>query len=60
MTGGTAEVTALNTTVPTRPSRVLQICTCYLRGGSEQRVRDVCAAFSDSDHTVVVGRDSDR
>lgn len=57
--GGIAELTALDTTVPTRPSRVLQMCTRYLRGGSEQRVRDVCDAFSDSDHTVVVGRDSD-
>ena len=35
------------------------MCTRYLRGGSEQRVRDVCHAFSDSDHTIVVGRDSD-
>jgi len=59
VTGGTAELTALDTTVPTRPSRVLQMCTRYLRGGSEQRVRDVCDAFSDADHTVVVGRDSD-
>lgn len=55
----TAEVTALDTTVPTRPKKVLQMCTRYMRGGSEQRVRDVYQAFSDSDHTVVVGRDSD-
>jgi glycosyltransferase involved in cell wall biosynthesis len=38
---------------------VLQLCTRYLRGGSEQRVRDVCQAFAESGHTVMVGRDSD-
>jgi glycosyltransferase involved in cell wall biosynthesis len=59
MRGRTAEVTALDAVVPTRPQQVLQLCTRYMRGGSEQRVRDVYEAFSDSDHTVVVGRDSD-
>jgi glycosyltransferase involved in cell wall biosynthesis len=59
VTGGTAGVTSLDTVVPTRPEQVLQMCTRYRRGGSEQRVRDVYQAFSDSDHTVVIGRDSD-
>lgn len=45
--------------MPARPDHVLQLCTRYLRGGSEQRVRDVCQAFAESGHTVVVGRDSD-
>jgi glycosyltransferase involved in cell wall biosynthesis len=59
MTGSTAKLTALDTAVPTQPERVLQMCTRYKRGGSEQRVRDIYHAFSESAHTVVVGRDSD-
>jgi len=59
MTGSTAKLTALDTAVPKQPKRVLQMCTRYKRGGSEQRVRDVYHAFSESAHTVVVGRDSD-
>ena len=57
--GGTPDPTAEHTLVPARPDHVLQLCTRYLRGGSEQRVRDVCQAFAESGHTVVVGRDSD-
>jgi glycosyltransferase involved in cell wall biosynthesis len=57
--GGTGEQTAERTAVPARPRHVLQLCTRYLRGGSEQRVRDVCQAFAESGHTVMVGRDSD-
>jgi glycosyltransferase involved in cell wall biosynthesis len=57
--GSTAALTPLDGAVPTRPRQVLQMCTRYLRGGSEQRVRDVCGALYDSEHTIVVGRDSD-
>ena len=38
---------------------MLHVVTRYLRGGSEQRVRDFVAALSDHDHVVVVGDDSD-
>ncbi|MGZ6931860.1 MAG: glycosyltransferase [Acidimicrobiia bacterium] len=44
---------------PTRPTRVLHVVTRYLRGGSEQRVRDMVAALEDCEHAVVVGDDSD-
>lgn len=59
MTGATGGPTAERTGPPAGPGHVLQLCTRYLRGGSEQRVRDVCQAFAESGHTVVVGRDSD-
>jgi glycosyltransferase involved in cell wall biosynthesis len=44
---------------PTVPRQILQLCTRYQRGGSEQRVRDVHHAFPESSHTVVIGADSD-
>ncbi|HEX5946830.1 MAG TPA: glycosyltransferase [Acidimicrobiales bacterium] len=59
MTRATGEPTAEVTAAPACPGHVLQLCTRYLRGGSEQRVRDVCQAFAESGHTVLVGRDSD-
>ena len=37
---------------------ILHICTRYVRGGSEQRLRDIVAALPDYDHQVVLGRDS--
>jgi glycosyltransferase involved in cell wall biosynthesis len=37
----------------------LHICTRYLRGGSERRVRDLIAALPELDHDVIVGCDSD-
>ncbi len=40
-------------------ARALHVCTRYLRGGSERRVRDVIGALPDVDHMVVVGADSD-
>jgi glycosyltransferase involved in cell wall biosynthesis len=39
--------------------RVLHVVTRYLRGGSEQRVRDFVAALDDHEHLVLVGEDSD-
>ena len=39
--------------------RVLHICTRYLRGGSERRLRDMMAALSEYEHDVVIGPDSD-
>lgn len=42
----------------TRPL-VLHVVTRYLRGGSEQRLRDLIAATPDVDHHVVVGVESD-
>jgi glycosyltransferase involved in cell wall biosynthesis len=42
----------------TRPL-VLHVVTRYLRGGSEQRLRDLIAATPDLDHHVAVGIESD-
>ena len=42
----------------TRPL-VLHVVTRYLRGGSEQRLRDLIAATPELDHHVVVGAESD-
>ncbi|MBY5161750.1 glycosyltransferase [Salsipaludibacter albus] len=42
-----------------RRPRALHLCTRYLRGGSERRVRDVVAALPEVDHVVVVGAESD-
>jgi glycosyltransferase involved in cell wall biosynthesis len=39
--------------------RVLHVCTRYLRGGSERRLRDMMAALSEYEHDVVIGPDSD-
>jgi glycosyltransferase involved in cell wall biosynthesis len=38
---------------------VLHVVTRYLRGGSEQRVRDIVGALDDHEHLVVVGDESD-
>jgi len=38
---------------------VLHLVTRFLRGGSEQRVRDLVAALPDVDHEVIVGAESD-
>ena len=38
---------------------MLHLVTRYLRGGSEQRVRDLVAALPDATHAVIVGADSD-
>ena len=37
---------------------ILHICTRYVRGGSEQRLRDIVEALPDYDHQVLLGRDS--
>jgi glycosyltransferase involved in cell wall biosynthesis len=37
---------------------VLHICTRYMTGGSEQRIRDICRALPNAKHTIVIGRDS--
>jgi glycosyltransferase involved in cell wall biosynthesis len=39
--------------------RILHVCTRYLRGGSERRLRDLIAAVPNFDHHVVIGRDSE-
>lgn len=54
-----ADVIDLDAMVPIQPHQILQLCTRYRRGGSEQRIRDVHQAFPDAKHTVVVGADSD-
>jgi glycosyltransferase involved in cell wall biosynthesis len=38
---------------------VLHVCTRYLRGGSERRLRDMIRALPQYDHHVVVGEESD-
>jgi glycosyltransferase involved in cell wall biosynthesis len=40
-------------------ARVLHVCTRYLRGGSERRLRDFIAAVPDVIHDVVIGLESD-
>lgn len=37
----------------------LHVCTRYLRGGSERRIRDIISALPDMEHHLVVGADSD-
>ena len=47
---------------PTRPirrPRIVHVITRYLRGGSEQRIRDIVRSFPEGRHHVLVGRDSD-
>lgn len=39
--------------------QILHVVTRYLRGGSEQRVRDIIAAFGEADHHVVLGSESE-
>ncbi len=44
----------------TRPRwRILHVCTRYIAGGSERRLRDLVAALPDHEHCVVLGADSD-
>jgi glycosyltransferase involved in cell wall biosynthesis len=45
--------------VVVRRQQVLHICTRFLRGGSEQRLRDIVGALDGYEHHVVVGDDSD-
>jgi glycosyltransferase involved in cell wall biosynthesis len=40
-------------------TRILHVATRYLRGGSEQRIRDIVGAIPEAEHHVVVGIDSD-
>ncbi|MEX1264284.1 MAG: glycosyltransferase [Actinomycetota bacterium] len=42
-----------------QPLRMIHVITRYLRGGSEQRIRDIVRSFPDAQHRVVVGLDSD-
>ena len=42
-----------------RPLRMIHVITRYLRGGSEQRIRDIVRSFPDAQHRLVVGLDSD-
>ena len=44
--------------MPTRPLAV-HVVTRYLRGGSEQRLRDIVGSVRNIDHIVVVGAESD-
>jgi len=41
-----------------RPPRVLHLCTRYLSGGTDRRVRDMVAALPEAEHHLVVGGDS--
>lgn len=45
-------------TTPRHP-RVLHIVTRYLRGGSEQRIRDIVRSLPEGEHHVVMGIESD-
>jgi glycosyltransferase involved in cell wall biosynthesis len=44
---------------PGRTRRILHVCTRFLQGGSEQRLRDIVAALADYEHHLVVGPESD-
>jgi glycosyltransferase involved in cell wall biosynthesis len=39
--------------------RILHVCTRYLRGGSERRIRDIVAALPEFEHDLLVGANSD-
>jgi glycosyltransferase involved in cell wall biosynthesis len=39
--------------------RILHVCTRYLRGGSERRIRDIVAALPEFEHDLLVGASSD-
>ena len=39
--------------------RILHVCTRFLLGGSEQRLRDIVTALPDHEHHLVVGAESD-
>ncbi|MSO38093.1 MAG: glycosyltransferase [Acidimicrobiia bacterium] len=40
-------------------TRIVHVVTRYLRGGSEQRIRDLISSLPDAEHIVVVGANSD-
>ncbi|HEX5533600.1 MAG TPA: glycosyltransferase [Actinomycetales bacterium] len=39
--------------------RILHVCTRYLKGGSERRIRDIVSALPEFEHELLVGADSD-
>lgn len=45
-------------TIPRYP-RVLHLVTRYLRGGSEQRIRDIVRSLPEGEHHIVMGIESD-
>lgn len=45
--------------MPPRMDHVLHICTRYLRGGSEARIRDMMNALPEADHHLILGAESD-
>jgi glycosyltransferase involved in cell wall biosynthesis len=51
----------IGTSSPARPPdrRILHVCTRYIRGGSEQRLRDIVSALDEDQHDVVLGHESD-
>jgi glycosyltransferase involved in cell wall biosynthesis len=49
----------INGSTGRRPKAIVHIVTRYLHGGSERRVVDIVGSFPETEHHLVVGRDSD-
>jgi glycosyltransferase involved in cell wall biosynthesis len=41
------------------PLRMFHVVTRYLKGGSEQRIRDIVGSFPEAEHRIVAGLESD-